>query len=111
LIQKDQNTADRRVVRLSLTTKGQAHLESDPIVRMEKAISALPEKTREDLGGGLAALLKIRLAQSEGRMFGVCRTCRHFQRNAPQGAPYFCALLKEPLSKKDASQICHEQTA
>jgi DNA-binding MarR family transcriptional regulator len=107
LVAKSGHPADRRSVRLELTDAGHAMLQRDEIAALRHSAAALPPPVRAGLEDGLRALLAARLAASGQRPFGICRDCRHFSRQG--GNPYFCRLLKEPLSENDSGLICVEQ--
>lgn len=111
LIAKRADARDRRHVFLELTGDGERILADDPLARMAAAISRLAEGARARLVTELEALIRSRLAVDGGRPFGLCRECRHFRRDDPDGAPHRCALLSEPLGAGDAGRICVEQQA
>ncbi len=107
LIRRAADTHDRRVVRLSLTARGQKALDALSFAAAwDRAIAALPEAQAaaadEALTGALRALQK-----STGSLsFGECRSCDHFRR---EGADAFrCGLTGEPLSTQDSTLICRE---
>lgn len=106
-LEKENDPADRRVVRLQLTDKGRALLgelaAEDDWTRAE---AALPPEHREAVTQGLERLLKALQQEHGGRAFGVCSTCRHFQAG-PDGN-HHCGLTGEPLSDDDSRRICHE---
>ena len=56
-----------------------------------------------------ARMLTGHLARRGYRPFGLCAECRHFLRDAADGAPHRCGLLALPLSAEDAGAICIEQ--
>lgn len=102
---------DGRQVDLELTAGGRALLKKDILKTVAREIDATGEAER--LADFLAMALARILENRRGRAFGVCRTCRHFQSAAKSGqttpAPYYCLLLKEPLSAPEADLICAEQ--
>lgn len=109
LIAKRADARDRRRVVLDLTGDGEGILADDPLARTRSAISRLGEPSRARLAAALEALIRARLALDGGRPFGLCRECRHFRRDDPDGTPHRCALLSEPLGDGDAGKICVEQ--
>ena len=111
LVAKETDPADRRQVRIALTEAGGRLLEDDPIDGLSQATSALSESDRTALSASLQALLTETLDRRGGRPFGVCRTCRYFRPDDPDGAPHRCALLEAPLTDEDSGQICVEQEA
>lgn len=108
LIEKQAATGDRRGVKLGLTKAGQALLADDPLSDLEESINGLPNAAQKALGASLEYLMKDMLARRGGRPFGACKTCRYFRQSEDQGAPYFCDLLREPLSTSDSEKICAE---
>ena len=113
LLAKKADSADRRQVRLDLTAKGATMLERDPIDGLLRSVSKLSEPDRRSLAHALRALLTETLRRRGGRPFGVCRSCRFFKANDPDGAPHRCGLLAVPLSADDSEHICveHERSA
>jgi DNA-binding MarR family transcriptional regulator len=109
LIAKQPDSADRRLVHLRVTPQGQALLESAQPVRLfTQATTAMTAQELSRLENGLTRLLQ-RLQQARGgRSFGVCRTCRFFQREA---AGYRCGLTQEALSDDDGGRLCREHEA
>lgn len=111
LVEKTKSESDARVVDLALTDQGRRMLTND----VERALAA-----DLDAGGAAAAIaaaledaLRRALARRNGKMFGVCKTCRHFRRPASvsNGGRLHCALLDEPLTVQDAEAICAEMEA
>jgi len=105
---------DRRSVALGLTGKGRDALSQDPLLGIARDIA----ETAGEEAGSLAEMLKRALLatvrRNGDRPFGLCRTCRHFRGSDGEdvsggASPYFCALLKEPLSEPDSHDICIEQ--
>lgn len=113
LIARRPDPASGRVVRLTLTPAGAALAARDPLQELAGAAAALADTQRGALAGGLAAMLDQMQRRRDYRPFGVCRTCRHFRRDAPQGSPHWCALLHAPLHDADSTAICveHEPAA
>ncbi|WP_421723222.1 MarR family winged helix-turn-helix transcriptional regulator [Bauldia sp.] len=108
LATKHIDPADRRQVRIDLTRKGRRLLKNDPILALMESSTSLSEHDRGELTGTLQTLLSEALRRRDGRPFGVCRTCRFFRADDPNGAPHRCALLKVPLSADDSGEICVE---
>lgn len=111
LVEKATGDADRRLVRIELTAKGQKLLSRDPLEALASSFSRLPASQRQDLKDELGAFLRSTLRQRGGRPFGACKTCRYFQKNASGGAPHKCGLLQEPLSSTDSELVCVEHEA
>ena len=106
LIEKTKSAKDARSVILSLTGAGRRAHDLDGEILLARDIETAGE------GGSIAAALEGALARAlarrGGRAFGVCKSCRHHERNA--GARR-CALLDEPLTAQDAQAICAEMEA
>ena len=109
LVTKKVEAGDRRQLRVDLTPKGRRLLEQDPIAGLMAGAGKLPAAERRSLAQGLETLLAAALKRRGGRPFGLCRSCRYFQANDPEGAPHRCGLLDVPLSASDSGQICVEQ--
>ena len=108
LIDKQGSSTDRRVTHLRLTADGSALLKRLlPPSLFSHAIEGLP-----DGGAGVEAsltgLLRSLLATHGQPSFGVCGSCRHFQREA-QGR-FRCGLTQEPLSRADSQLLCREHS-
>ncbi len=103
-VSERRSTHDKRVISFDLTSKGAGI--SGQRSNLELAVSGLDPSRRAALQSALSEILKGMLARNNGRAFGLCKTCLHFQPDAPGG---FCKLLSEPLSATEAEQICHEQ--
>ncbi len=104
---------DRRSVLVSLTRQGREALASDPIATIAADVERAAGGKLDDLVAALRAALSRAIARNDGRMFGVCRTCRHFraQAHGASKSPHHCALLNEALSDADSREICAEQEA
>lgn len=106
-LEKSDDPADRRVVRLQQTTRGRTLLRDlESAQDWERAEAALPPPQLAAVTQGLERLLRELQQARGGRAFGVCRTCRHFQAGSDGG--HHCGLTGEPLSDADSSQICYE---
>lgn len=111
LIKKVSDQADRRNLKVSLTSAGSALLHDDPAHILSHSIAKLRRSDREGLEDHLEKLLLTTIQQRGGRPFGACKTCRHFRKNASGGSPHLCGLLNEPLTALDSKKICVEQEA
>lgn len=102
---------DKRSVDLELTQAGWEKVRSDPELQLAECADAALGERVEDTRLLLSDLLRGLVERNEGRMFGQCRTCRHFQRNeaAESGEPHLCGLLNVGLSDADSALICVEQ--
>lgn len=105
LVAARKDPADRRRVHLSLTERGAAlHAQLVPPALL-KELEAGAEAPA-DAEAVLAALLVALQRARGGPAFGVCRTCRHFERAA--GGAGVCGLTGEPLAPAETRLICRE---
>lgn len=94
---------DGRSARYDATPDG---LEA--LSRSEAALAAfksLGEQDAAQLVRLLESVLREALEARGGRAFGVCRTCRHFQRTGQQAR---CGLLQVDLAPEETLKICIE---
>lgn len=103
LVEEERSDQDRRSIRYAITDDGTALLASRS--PLQDAIEALDPIAATQLESGLKAVVMAALRLRDGRSFGMCRSCRHFQTTDRGG---FCGLLNEPLSAEDAAALCHE---
>ncbi len=108
LVRKKTVKGDRRSVSVELAAKGRRLLADDPLRHLADTVGELNAVQRDQLDRTLRALLGKTLAGRDGRPFGLCAGCRHFQRNVDDGKPHRCGLLRVPLSEPDSEQICRE---
>lgn len=110
LIDKHIDAKDKRVVHLHLTNAGNKLLQDAvPAPVLSKAYQILPGAVQQQLGAGLAELLRS-LQQTNGlKSFGVCTTCRYNRRLSDD--TFFCELTNENLSRRDTELICREHAA
>lgn len=106
LVERHADAADGRVVRFRLTRGGRAALRGlQTTPDWERALGTLSAAQRAAAESALDQLLRT-LQQANGqRAFGVCRSCRHLQR---QGRGWRCGLNGEALDADDTARICHE---
>lgn len=112
-VDRTQSARDKRSIDLALTRHGEAALREDPLLALARDLAAAAGTDIDDLAATLRATLKRAIARNGGKAFGICHTCRHFQRDvaASPRATHRCALLDEPLSEADSRAICVEQEA
>lgn len=111
-IARTQSMRDKRSVDLELTELGRAALTDDPLVKLAADFAAMRPAELASVAELLRETLSRAIQRNGGRPFGVCRTCRHFQRGTGrEGNSARCSLLDEPLSRDDALAICAEQEA
>jgi len=107
-LRKRPDGKDGRVIHLSLTAKGKRFVESNsPPPEFGASIDGMKPAERESLARLLNVLLVSLQRRNEGRMFGVCRTCRYFRKDAFPGS-HQCGLTLEPLSDDESMKICRE---
>lgn len=111
LISKEKDIGDKRSVSLQLTHAGEALLEDDPLTALKGSLQKLSKVQRDALSEMLGTLLTSALEQRSGTPFGACKTCKHFEKNAPDGDPHRCGLLDVALSSEDSDLICREHAA
>lgn len=103
LISEVRSDADRRSISYDVTGNGLNALVPASVI--DQALDKLDESVLQDLAASLRALIRAALVARGKRSFGVCRDCRHHQK---QGKGGFCTLLNEPLAADEIGQICHE---
>lgn len=109
---RSQSQRDKRSVDLDLTAQGRTALDDDPLTHLAADVAATRSVDLETVVTLLRETLSRAIARNGGKPFGVCRTCRHFQRVPTATGSYArCTLLDEPLSKDDSAAICAEQEA
>ncbi|MCI0482275.1 MAG: MarR family winged helix-turn-helix transcriptional regulator [Candidatus Dadabacteria bacterium] len=107
-LRKRPDQADGRVIHLDLTAKGRQFVENNfPPGGFGSAIEEMKPGDRAALTRLLTGLLASLQKGNGGRTFGVCRTCRHFRKDALPGS-HQCGLTLEPLSGDESTQICRE---
>ncbi len=103
-LRRASDAEDGRVVRLRLTPVGRRIAGSSWQETLEIAVRE--SRHSGTLADALGNILR-ELQRANGlRSFGVCHTCRHFERE-PRGR-FRCGLTSEPLSKTDKLLICRE---
>ncbi len=108
LITKSPDARDGRVVHLNVTEAGSRFIESEfPRQDILATLDEMHFGERQNLAELLTDLLIGLQHRNGGRMFGECRTCRHFRKDA-FGDSHQCGLTLEPLSDDDSTKICRE---
>jgi DNA-binding MarR family transcriptional regulator len=112
LIARLASDRDGRSVDFDTTKAGRTLLAQDPLAQIAADIAQAAQNEVPHFVDLLQRVLRAALARNQGRAFGICRTCRHFRRDASDGAqaPHHCGLLDVPLSDADSARICAEQT-
>lgn len=101
-----RSVLDKRTISFDLTAKGNEVAGAGGI--LEQCLTGLDGRQKLALHASLSDVLRAFLVKNQGRAFGVCRTCDHFEASESGG---YCRLLSEPLSPEDISLICHEQVS
>ena len=109
LVRKEADPGDRRNLTIEVTPAGRELLARDPVEALLTSAAKLGAAERRTLSDGLEALLGEALRRRGGRPFGLCRSCRFFQKRAKGGTPHRCGLLGVPLTGEDSRRICIEQ--
>lgn len=104
-IARTADAADRRVVRLWLTSAGRELLAETAEHSWRQAIAELPASERAAAEAALARLLAGWQRARGGRTFGVCRECAHFHEGEHE---HRCGLTGETLTEDDSRHICRE---
>jgi DNA-binding MarR family transcriptional regulator len=100
-IRKTPDVVDKRRVHLEVTEEGKAVLAKSYPPRIWP-----PSGGDLELETLLDGLLRQVVAETGGRMFGQCRTCRfHEVRGANDR---HCGLLQLPLTEDQAGKLCRE---
>lgn len=108
-IARRPDAEDKRVAHLELTASGKRALAAAwPSSRLDEALASLAPKRQERLEEDLLELLTALQRTQGGRSFGVCRTCRLFERTA-EG--FRCGLTGEPLAPPETEKRCREHEA
>ena len=112
-VERRPSVRDGRSIDVFLTDNGSTALKQDPLILLARDVEWSAGKQITEFVELLRASLKAAIDRNNGKAFGVCHTCRHFQRDGIGTAktPHRCALLDEPLSHADSLAICSEQTA
>ena len=104
-IEKAADAEDRRKVRLLLTASGEQlaeDLAEPPALQQALADGEPPaDRLTDDLRRLLAGMQRA----TGNRSFGICETCRFFQR---EEEGFRCGLTGEGLSVEDSRLICRE---
>lgn len=107
-IYKIPDNEDRRVIHLELTEKGREFIESQfPPDEFSNSLDIFNKEESEVLTKLLTKLLIHLQKRNNGRIFGVCNTCKYFNLKG-LGRSHQCGLTQEPLSEDESQLICRE---
>ena len=104
-ISRAHDPIDGRISRLRLSRKGRAIVNS----KSQRALAAAAERAEfegRSLSEALERLLGALQRANGLRSFGVCQTCRFFEKG--EGGRARCGLTAEPLSEDDSLLVCRE---
>ena len=104
-IRRTPDASDGRVSRLRLTRKGRGIVTTKwrrALDDAEQSAAREGEALEDSLEQVLASLQRANGLRS----FGVCRTCRFFNREGRER--FRCGLTAEPLSAADSQLVCRE---
>ena len=109
---REPSKADRRSIRLRLTSKGKKALARDPFEVLVRAVDLLDAKERTAMRRALHQVLSTVATSGAHRQIGVCQDCTHFGgetrcnlTSASSSAPG-CLLLGVPIEPEDVDLLC-----
>lgn len=107
LVERTEDTRDRRVVRLNLTAEGMALLEqADLLGDWPMALRNIaPQRLKAATTVMQEVLRGLQVRRGE-RSFGLCRGCTYLSQTGPRS--YRCGLTEEKLSGPETRRICRE---
>lgn len=106
LIEREVDASDRRISHLRLTTSGKREAQGAWRRALENESADLAMSAKGTLEEQLAATLRSFQSANGYRSFGVCQSCRFFERRGAKS--YRCGLTQERLSMRETEQICRE---
>ena len=106
LLRKVPDLVDRRRLHLQLTDAGQQTAQAfAEHLQWSRLTALLTAEQRAAVDGALKTILRTSQQLNERRTFGLCHTCRRFQREGDGG---FCLLTQEALLPHQTHQRCRE---
>jgi DNA-binding MarR family transcriptional regulator len=109
---REPSKADRRSIRLRLTSEGKKALARDPFEVLVRAVDLLDAKERTAMRRALHHVLSTVATSGAHRQIGVCQNCAHFGREVrcnPQRTAYpgaECLLLGVQVQPEEAGLLC-----
>ena len=105
LLERYQDDIDRRVVRLRLSATGEQFLyDAQPqLAWLDATRDISPNRIRNAVSALREALTTFQ-ADNDGRPFGSCASCRHFERLSARA--YRCGLMGDRITGPEARKIC-----
>jgi MarR family transcriptional regulator, negative regulator of the multidrug operon emrRAB len=105
LIERYQDDLDRRVVRLRLSQAGEQFLyDSQPQMAWQHATRNISPNRIRNAVSALRETLATFQEDNEGRPFGSCGSCQHFERLSARA--YRCGMMGDRLSGPETRKIC-----
>jgi DNA-binding MarR family transcriptional regulator len=109
---REPSKADRRSIRLRLTSKGKKALARDPFEILVRAVDLLDAKERTAMRRALHQVLSTIATSGAHRQIGVCQDCTHFGRGVRGNPPSTarsaaeCLLLGVPIQPEEVGLLC-----
>jgi MarR family transcriptional regulator, negative regulator of the multidrug operon emrRAB len=105
LIERYQDDLDRRVVRLRLSQAGEQFLyDNQPQMSWQHATRNISPNRIRNAVSALRETLSTFQEDNEGRPFGSCPSCQHFERLSARA--YRCGLMGDRVSGPESRKIC-----
>ncbi|MBL8512330.1 MAG: winged helix-turn-helix transcriptional regulator [Betaproteobacteria bacterium] len=105
LIERYQDDLDRRVVRLRLSAAGEQFLyDTQPQLAWQQATRNISPNRIRNAVSALREVLITLQHNGEGKPFGDCSDCQHFERLSARG--YRCGLMGDRLSAPETRKLC-----
>lgn len=105
LIERYQDDLDRRVVRLRLSQAGEQFLyDNQPQMSWQHATRNISPNRIRNAVSALRETLATFQEDNEGRPFGSCSSCQHFERLSARA--YRCGMMGDRLSGPETRKIC-----
>ncbi|MCZ6605183.1 MAG: MarR family transcriptional regulator [Alphaproteobacteria bacterium] len=101
-----QDSQDRRVVSLEITTAGAALLQDDPLHRLDQTLmSRLDSETASAITESLSQVMACFQSAALGQSFGTCEHCGYYARGS--GAlPAYCKMNEAKLAADELASLC-----
>lgn len=107
LVCKQASAADKRKSSLKLTAQG-VEIYARQRAYWDDLCSDMSSAQRATLEQAFDTLLRALQQANQGKMFGVCTSCKHLVKEANQ---HSCGLTGEALQPLDLQQICVHHSA
>ena len=109
---REPSKADRRSIRLRLTSKGKKALARDPFEVLVRAVDSLDAAERTAMRRALHQVLSTLATRGAHRRIGICQDCMYLNgetrcnlTSASPSAPQ-CLLLGVPIEPGDVDLLC-----